>query len=82
MTHKEECIYYCIDLLQSRSLLHVFNKQLFEHYYRKNDGYNGNAYLVGMHASDLMINNYEPKQMEVNNDDRSNETETGNTERA
>lgn len=82
MSHKQECIGYCLEYLQSRSLSHVYNTPLFEHYYRKHQGHLGNAYSIGVNAADLMINNYEPKKMEVSNDDRRNESETGTTERA
>ena len=81
MTHKQECIRHCHEYLNSRNLTHVYNQHLFEHYYRKNSGHFGNAYSVGIKAGDLMINNYEPKLMEVNHD-RSNENETGAPERA
>jgi len=68
MTHKEECICYCIDHLNSRNLSHTFNRPLFDHYYRKNEGSLGNAYLVGVNAADVMITNYNPKTMEAPNE--------------
>lgn len=81
MSHKQECICYCIDLLTSRNLAHIYNKHLFEHYYRKNHCCSGNAYTVGLNAMDFLINNFEPKQMEVSNDGR-NQSEAGDTQRA
>ncbi len=80
MTHKQECICYCIDHLNSRNLFHVYNAKLFDHYYRKNNGFYGNAFAIGIKAADFMINNYEPKN--INQNERGNENETSNTERA
>lgn len=81
MSHKEECICYCIDHLNSRNLSHVYNKQLFHHYYRKHNGTNGNAFSIGLNAADFMIQNFEPKKL-YNDDVRRNESEAGEPERA
>jgi uncharacterized UPF0160 family protein len=74
MTHKQECLCYCIEHLESRSLSHVIDKSIFEHYYRKFNGAWGNAWHVGLSAADMMIENYKPKTQEVSND-RGNESE-------
>lgn len=58
MTHKQECIYYCIDYLNQRSIYNAYDSKTFNHYYRKNQGAWGNAYLVGMAAADMMIENF------------------------
>jgi hypothetical protein len=71
MTHKEECICYCIDHLNSRSISGAFNFKTFEYYYRKFNGSCGNAYLVGINAADIMIENFKSNKQEVNH-------ETGN----
>lgn len=63
MTHKEICVCNCREHLQSRSLLHVFDQKVFEHYYRKNHGAQGNAFLIGLNAADLMITEYKPKEI-------------------
>lgn len=55
MTHKQRCISYCNEYLQTLSLDNIFSQALFNHYYRKNHGYMGNPYLVGLNAADLMI---------------------------
>lgn len=65
MPHKQECICYCIDHLNSRNLSHVYDKKTFEHYYRKFNGAWGNAYLVGLKAADMMIENPTPNEEEV-----------------
>lgn len=81
MTHKEECLCYCIDHLQSRSLNHAFDFETFSHYYRKHNGAWGNAWNVGLSAADMMIDNANNKIQEVNHD-TGNEGETPTAQRA
>ncbi len=68
MTHKQECIQHCKDYLNQRQLQQYFNHQDFEHIYRKFDGFNGNAYLVGMNAADFIIVNAKPISNDTDND--------------
>lgn len=81
MSHKEECICYCIDHLNQRNLAHTFDFSDFNYYYRKFNGAWGNAYSVGMNAADIMIENASAKIKKIN-DERRNETEAGTTQRA
>ena len=64
MTHKQHCIDNCLQYLQQLSLAHTYSQQVFKHYYRKNNGAQGNAYLVGLNAADMMIKNYSPKNLQ------------------
>lgn len=81
MTHKEECICYCIDHLNQRNLSHTFDFKTFEHYYRKNNGAWGNAYLIGLNSADMMIET-QHNNIKTLNDERRNETEAGTAQRA
>lgn len=63
MTHKQRCIDYCLQHLQQLSLAFTYSQDTFKHYYKKNNGAKGNAYLVGLHAADMMIKNYSPKNL-------------------
>lgn len=65
MTHKQRCIAYCKQYLQQLSLDNIFSLATFNHYYRKHNGSTGNAYLVGLHAADLIINSTNLKTQEV-----------------
>ncbi len=75
MTHKEECLCYCIDHLNSRNLGFAFDFSTFSHYYRKHNGAFGNAWNIGLSAADMMIQNYNTKKQEVTHD-RGNESQT------
>jgi hypothetical protein len=44
--------------LQQLSLAFAYSQSIFNHYYRKHNGANGNAYLVGLNAADLMIKEF------------------------
>jgi hypothetical protein len=44
-----------MEYLQQLSLEFTFSQSLFNHYYRKHNGANGNAYSIGLHAAELMI---------------------------
>lgn len=57
MTHKQKCIGYCKEYLSTYSLTGIFSYSLFENYYRKFHGSNGNPYTVGLHAADYIIIN-------------------------
>lgn len=64
MTHKEKCVCNCREHLQSRGLLHVFNPSIFQYYYRKHNGAQGNAFLIGLNTADMMIQNFKPAPTE------------------
>lgn len=81
MTHKEECICYCIDHLNQRNLAHTFDFNTFSHYYRKHNGAWANAYHVGLNAADMMITNYPTTIKNIDND-RRNESEAATSQRA
>lgn len=71
MTHKEECICYCIDHLNSRNLAQIFDFSIFSHYYRKYNGAWGNAWNIGVSAADMMIESFNSKSQEVTHDGRN-----------
>lgn len=81
MSHKEECICYCIDYLNQRNSAHAFNFSTFNHYYRKFNGAWGNAYSVVMSAGDMMIENY-PTTIKNLNDETGNDRQEGIPQRA
>ena len=55
MTHKESCKEACTDYLQNLCLSHIFNMSDFNHFYRKFDGANANAYMFGLNIGDFII---------------------------
>ena len=65
MTHRQECIAHCKDNLQSRNLTQVFDQSIFDHYYVKNHGAQGNAFIIGLKTADMMIENYKPKPADL-----------------
>jgi hypothetical protein len=65
MTHRQECIAHCKEQLQNRSLNHVFEEKIFNHYYNKNNGAQGNAFLIGIKTADMMIEQYQPKPADL-----------------
>lgn len=67
MTHKAKCIQNAKDYLTQLQFANIFSISLFEHYYRKNNGSNGNAYLVGLNAGDLMITQAKPTPADLDN---------------
>lgn len=75
MTHRDKCIGHCFDCLNQLGSGFAFNIELFNHYYRKHNGAQGNAYSIGLNSADLMIREFNTKKQEVKND-RRNEIET------
>jgi hypothetical protein len=59
-THKQICKDYCSKYLQERGAGYYFNEQHFNHIYRKFNGANGNAWMIGLMAADFIICNSEP----------------------
>lgn len=57
MSHKQKCIDNAQDYLMSRGLAEYWSLTLFNSYYRKHDGANGNAYITGLDAADFIIHN-------------------------
>ncbi len=57
-----------MEYLQQLSLTFAFSLSLFNHYYRKHNGANGNAYLVGLNAADLMIREFNLQTQNVQYD--------------
>lgn len=55
MTHKANCILFCKEYLNERGLSNIFNLADFEHYYRKNNGAQKNAFSTGINAADFII---------------------------
>ncbi len=68
MTHKQECIAHCKDVLEQRQLSKYFNQKDFEHIYKKFSGCNGNAYNVALNAADFIIINAKFQNDETGND--------------
>lgn len=66
MTHRQECIAHCKETLQNRNLGFVFEESIFNHYYTKNNGAQGNAFLVGIKTADIMIEQYQPRCTDEN----------------
>ena len=60
MTHKAKCIDNCMQYLEQLQLANIFSPSIFNHYYRKNKGNEGNAFFVGLNAADMMIHNFTP----------------------
>lgn len=65
MKHRSNCIAHCKDALQNRNLQHVFDQSVFNHYYNKNNGAQGNAFLIGIKTADMMIEQYKPKPADL-----------------
>jgi hypothetical protein len=65
MTHRQECIAHCKEALQNRNLQHVFEEKILMHYYHKNNGAQGNAFLIGIKTADMMIEQYKPKPADL-----------------
>ena len=57
MTHKQNCIAYCMDYLENKNLSDFFSTALFEHYYRKHNGSQANPYTFGLSVADFIIHN-------------------------
>lgn len=68
MTHKQECIDTCMEYLQQLSLVFAYSQSIFNHYYRKHNGANGNAYLVGLNAAEMMIKQFDTQTQNVQYD--------------
>lgn len=68
MTQKQECLCYCIDHLQTRSLGYILNTETFNLYYERHYNPAANIYSIGVNAADEMIETFVPKPEEVNND--------------
>lgn len=69
MTHKQRCIQHCKDHLDSRNLSQYFNKADFEHIYRKFNGFQCNAYSIGLDAADFITVNSKPQHHDTRNDE-------------
>lgn len=65
MTHRQECIAHCKALLQNRNVEYVFEERIFNYYYNKNNGAQGNAFLIGIKTADMMIEQYKPKPADL-----------------
>jgi len=63
MTQKQECLCYCIDHLESRSLAHIFNIKVFNAYYDKHYNAIANIYNIGVNAADALIESYNPQEV-------------------
>jgi hypothetical protein len=68
MTHREESLCYCIDQLQNRQLSYVFNQEIFNNVFEKENNPAANYYRIGITAADLMIENYIPTNEPENNE--------------
>ena len=66
MSHKNICIAHCQEFLNSISLAHIFSAQDFNHVYRKRNGFQANAFHLGIDAADYIIKN--AKTQEVSHD--------------
>ena len=63
MTHKAKCIQHCKDFLAEKNLSQHFNTADFNHIYRKFNGYECNAYSIGLDAADFIIINAKPQPL-------------------
>lgn len=66
MTHRQECIAHCKEQLENRNLEFAFEEKIFNYYYNKNNGTQGNAFLIGIKTADMMIEQYQPKTADEN----------------
>ena len=57
MSQRQTCISNCKEHLEGLGLADHFNESDFNHVYRKLDGANRNAYLIGLHVADYIIFN-------------------------
>lgn len=57
MSQRQSCIAHCKEQLEQRNSLQYFNMPDFNHIYRKFDGANRNAYLIGLGVADFIIYN-------------------------
>lgn len=71
MSHKEKCINYCREQLQNLNLLHYYSEAKFNHVYRKQNGAQGNAWIIGLNAADYILFTSKP----TTHDERSNESQ-------
>lgn len=67
MSHKEKCKQYCKEFLQGLLLIQYYTDAKFEHVYRKQNGANGNAWVIGSNAADFIISNSKFLQNESGN---------------
>lgn len=68
MTHRQECLCYCIDHLESRSLAYVFDIDTFNKVFEQQNNPAANYYRVGISAADTMIKTYVPQTETASND--------------
>ena len=64
MSNKQKAISHCKNYLNQLQLSNIFSESIFLHYYRKNNGANGNPFFIGINAADLIIR--ETKNLNIN----------------
>lgn len=61
MSQKQNCIKHAKEQMANSHLSEFFNMADFNHVYRKLNGAQCNAYLIGLHVSDFIIFNHKNK---------------------